>query len=160
MNNFANYYRQLVSSLREHAESGERDINVLVGRARRQLHTAANLPPEEEKAVIHAIRRDLAEFARHYFHQDEKAGDSVFLKVVSETLWKELADITDKCQFEWGELFHDLNHHGVYECGDVVGLGKLRCEKCHAVRAIYAPERLSCCSNCGHDNFQRQPFSP
>ncbi len=62
-------------------------------------------------------------------HEDES--DSVFMRVIKESLWQELADITDKTQLEWREVFQDLNHHGVYHSGEVVGPGNLVCEKCH-----------------------------
>ena len=45
------------------------------------------------------------------------------MRVIKESLWRELADITDKTQLEWREVFQDLNHHGVYHSGEVVGLG-------------------------------------
>ena len=86
--------------------------------------------------------------------------DSVFMRVIKESLWQELADITDKTQLEWREVFQDLNHHGVYHSGEVVGLGNLVCEKCHFHLPIYTPEVLTLCPKCGHDQFQRRPFEP
>lgn len=53
----------------------------------------------------------------------KEESDSVFMRVIKESLWQELADITDKTQLEWREVFQDLNHHGVYHSGEVVGLG-------------------------------------
>lgn len=58
----------------------------------------------------------------------KEESDSVFMRVIKESLWQELADITDKTQLEWREVFRDLNHHGVYHSGEVVGLGNLVCE--------------------------------
>ena len=84
-------------------------------------------------------RRDTArgamhEFALSYQESSEALGDSVFLRVIRESLWK-LADITDKSQLEWREVFQDLRHHGVYQSGEVVGLGNGG-EKCGFTRAI------------------------
>ncbi len=36
---------------------------------------------------------------------EESREDSVFLRVIKESLWQELADITDKTQLEWREVF-------------------------------------------------------
>ena len=36
------------------------------------------------------------------------------MRVIKESIWQQLADITDKTQLEWREVFQDLNHHGVY----------------------------------------------
>ena len=69
------------------------------------------------------MKRDLEEFARSYEESHEDDSDSVFMRVIKESLWQELADITDKTQLEWREVFQDLNHHGVYHSGEVVGLG-------------------------------------
>ena len=85
---------------------------------------------------------------------------SVARVVASYTPWQELVDITDKTQLEWREVFQDLNHHGVYHSGEVVGLGNLVCEKCHYHLAVYTPDVLPRCPKCGHDQFQRRPFEP
>ncbi|WP_411907263.1 zinc ribbon-containing protein, partial [Salmonella enterica] len=111
----------------------------------------------EVDELTRAVRRDLEEFAMSY---EESQDDSVFLRVITESLWQELADITDKTQLEWREVFQDLNHHGVYHSGEVVGLGHLVCEKCHYHLAGYTPDVLPLCPKCGHDQFQRRPFEP
>ncbi len=92
--------------------------------------------------MIAAVKRDLEEFARSYEESHEDESDSVFMRVIKESLWQELADITDKTQLEWREVFQDLNHHGVYHSGEVVGLGNLVCEKCHYHLAVYTPDVL------------------
>ncbi len=35
----------------------------------------------------------------------KEESDSVFMRVIKESLWQELADITDKTQLEWREVF-------------------------------------------------------
>jgi predicted Zn-ribbon and HTH transcriptional regulator len=110
--------------------------------------------------VTRAVRRDLEEFARSYEESQNDVTDSVFMRVIKESLWQELADITDKTQLEWREVFQDLNHHGVYHSGEVVGLGNLVCENCHFHLAVYTPDVLPRCPKCGHDQFQRRPFEP
>lgn len=160
MNKVAHHYQQLIASLSERLTQGERDIDGMVERARQQLILDGDLSRSEVNDVTRAVRRDLEEFARSYHENESDPTDSVFMRVIRESLWKELADITDKSQLEWREVFQDLNHHGVYQSGEVVGLGNLVCEKCHFTRAIYTPETLTLCPECGHDHFQRQPFTP
>ncbi|QUG76687.1 zinc ribbon-containing protein [Erwinia sp. E602] len=159
MNKVAQYYRELVSSLTTRLERGERDIDALVESARQRMQNRGELTRHEIDDVTRAVRRDLEEFARSY-EEEQPLSDSVFMRVISQSLWKELADITDKSQLEWREVFQDLNHHGVYQSGEVVGLGNLVCEQCQFTRAIYTPEILTRCPECGHDQFVRQPFSP
>ena len=160
MNKVAQHYQQMISSLSERLTQGDRDIDGMVERARQQLMMHSDLSRNEVNEVTRAVRRDLEEFARSYQENESDATDSVFMRVIRESLWKELADITDKSQLEWREVFQDLNHHGVYHSGEVVGLGNLVCEKCHYHLAVYTPDVLPRCPKCGHDQFQRRPFEP
>lgn len=160
MNKVAQYYRELVVSLSERLRNGERDIDLLVEQARQRVLQAGELTRTEADELIRAVRRDLEEFAMSYEESLEEESDSVFMRVIKESLWQELADITDKTQLEWREVFQDLSHHGVYHSGEVVGLGNLVCEKCHFHLAVYTPDVLPLCPKCGHDQFQRRPFEP
>ena len=160
MNKVAQYYRELVTSLSERLRNGERDIDALVEQARQRFLQAGELTRTEVDELTRAVRRDLEEFAISYEESLEEESDSVFMRVIKESLWQELADITDKTQLEWREVFQDLSHHGVYHSGEVVGLGNLVCEKCHFLLAVYTPEVLPLCPKCGHDQFQRRPFEP
>ena len=160
MNNVAQEYRATVAALTQRLERGERDVDALVAEARSALLQKQTLTTAEVDEVMRAVRRDLHEFALSYQESSEALGDSVFLRVIRESLWKELADITDKSQLEWREVFQDLRHHGVYQSGEVVGLGNLVCEKCGFTRAIYTQESLKRIPECGQEQFQRQPFEP
>jgi len=160
MNKVAQYYRELVASLTERLKNGERDIDSLVVSAEKRLNEAGELTRDEVEQVTLAVRRDLEEFARSYQESRDEFTDSVFMRVIKESLWQELADITDKTQLEWREVFKDVSHHGVYHSGEVVGLGNLVCEQCHHHLAFYTPEVLPLCPKCGHDQFQRRPFEP
>lgn len=160
MNKVAQYYRELVATLTERLRHGERDIDALVEQARLRVKETGELTKTEMEELTRAVRRDLEEFAMSYSESQNESNDSVFMRVIKESIWQELADITDKTQLEWREVFQDLNHHGVYNSGEVVGLGNLVCERCHYHLAVYTPEVLSVCPKCGHDQFQRRPFEP
>ncbi|MGU3413442.1 zinc ribbon-containing protein [Enterobacteriaceae bacterium C23F] len=160
MNKVAQYYRELVTTLTERLRNGERDIDALVEQARARVSQTGELTRTEIDELTRAVRRDLEEFAVSYSESQDEIKDSVFLRVIKESIWQELADITDKTQLEWREVFQDLNHHGVYHSGEVVGLGNLVCEKCHFHLAVYSPDVLPLCPKCGHDQFQRKAFEP
>lgn len=160
MNKVAQFYREQVSTLSERLRNGERDIDALVEQARMKISQSGELTHREVETLTKAVRRDLEEFARSYEESQDELTDSVFMRVIKESLWQELADITDKTQLEWREVFQDLNHHGVYHSGEVVGLGNLVCEHCHYHLAVYTPDILPRCPKCGHDQFQRRPFEP
>lgn len=158
MDKVAHHYHQLLTSLTQRLEQGERDIDALEADARQRLLASGDLTPLEVENVTRAVRRDLEEFARSYDESREQDDESVFLRVIKESLWQRLADITDRTQLEWKEVFKDVSHHGVYHSGEVVGLGNLVCERCHHTLAFYTPETLPLCPDCGFDEFHRQPF--
>ncbi|AIA70266.1 conserved hypothetical protein [Pectobacterium atrosepticum SCRI1043] len=160
MNKLARYYRELMASVTARLNNGERDLDSLVLSARKTLQESSELTQKEIEQVIQAVQRDLEEFGRSYSESQDEFTDSVFMRVIKESLWQELADITDKTQLEWREIFKDVNHHGVYHSGEVVGLGNLVCENCHYHIAFYTPEVLPLCPKCSHDLFHRQPFQP
>lgn len=160
MNKVAQFYRELVATFTERLRNGERDIDALVEQARQRVSQTGELTRTEIDELTRAIRRDLEEFARSYGESQDEFTDSVFLRVIKESIWQELADITDKTQLEWREVFQELNHHGVYHSGEVVGLGNLVCEKCHYHLAVYTPDVLPLCPKCGHDHFHRRAFEP
>ncbi|VTP65143.1 Protein of uncharacterised function (DUF1451) [Leclercia adecarboxylata] len=117
MNKVAQFYRELVATLTERLRNGERDIDALVDQARLRVMQTGELTRTEVEEVTRAVRRDLEEFARSYEESQDEVADSVFMRVIKESVWQELADITDKTQLEWREVFQDLNHHGVYHSG-------------------------------------------
>ncbi|EHD22513.1 MULTISPECIES: zinc ribbon-containing protein [Brenneria] len=160
MSKVARYYRELMALVTTRLNNGERDIDGLVQRARQTLQESSELTQKEIEQVIQAVQRDLEEFARSYGESQDEFTDSVFMRVIKESLWQELADITDKTQLEWREIFKDVSRHGVYHSGEVVGLGDLVCENCHHHIAFYTPEILPLCPKCSHDQFHRQPFQP
>lgn len=59
----------------------------------------------EVEELTRAVRRDLEEFALSYEESLDEETDSVFMRVIKESIWQELADITDKTQLEWREVF-------------------------------------------------------
>ncbi|AXW87338.1 hypothetical protein AU509_03380 [Lonsdalea britannica] len=160
MNKVSRYYQTLMSDITARLHGGERDMAKLIDHARHRIADDNAVTQQEGAQILQAIRRDLAEFGRSYEESRDESTDSVFMRVIKESLWQELADITDKTQLEWRELFQDVNHHGVYHSGEVVGLGNLVCENCHYHLTFYTPEVLPRCPKCSHDQFHRQPFQP
>ena len=98
MNKVAQYYRELVASLSERLRNGERDIDALVEQARERVIKTGELTRTEVDELTRAVRRDLEEFAMSYEESLKEESDSVFMRVIKESLWQELADITDKSQ--------------------------------------------------------------
>lgn len=122
---------------------------------------AASDMTKDEWALISAyLKRDLEEFGRNVRESPEPFSESPFYKLVSESIWEGLAEITDKTQLEWREVMDDLQHQGIYQAGEIVGLGNLVCEKCGHHEIYTHAKRIEPCSKCGHVQFTRQPLAP
>ncbi|MDF7680423.1 zinc ribbon-containing protein [Enterobacteriaceae bacterium ESL0689] len=160
MNKLTQFYRELVLAFSERLREGERDIDALLDQAKQKINHSGALTEHELASLMQAVRRDLQEFAHSYQENRDDLANSVFMRVIKQSLWQDLADITDQTQLEWHEMFDDIDHQGIYHSGDVVGLGNMICEICHYRMTIYAPEILPHCPQCGGDRFQRIPFNP
>ncbi|MGF1688281.1 zinc ribbon-containing protein [Photobacterium japonica] len=126
-----------------------------------QYRQAASDMTKDELALISAyLKRDLHEFAQNVESSPEPFGESPFYRVVKETIWEGLAEATDKTQIEWREVMDDFKHQGVYEAGEIVGLGHLVCEQCGHDEQITHVKAISPCLRCGHTRFTRKPLSP
>lgn len=104
MNKVAQFYRELVATLTERLRNGERDIDALVEQARARVTQTGELTRTEVEEVTRAVRRDWRS-SREAMKRAGRIADSVFMRVIKESLWQELADITDKTQLEWREVF-------------------------------------------------------
>ncbi|KLV06681.1 MULTISPECIES: zinc ribbon-containing protein [Photobacterium] len=122
---------------------------------------AASDMTKDELALISAyLKRDLQEFGQNVEESPAPFSESPFYQVVKETIWEGLAEVTDKTQIEWREVMDDIKHQGVYEAGEIVGLGNLVCEQCGHKELITHVKEISPCLKCGHTRFTRQPLSP
>lgn len=84
MDKVAHHYHQLLTSLTQRLEQGERDIDALEEDARWRLLASGDLTPSplEVENVTRTVRRDLEEFARSYDERREQDDESVFLRVI------------------------------------------------------------------------------
>jgi hypothetical protein len=120
-------------------------------------NAAKELSADEFKQLNVYVKRDLMMFYRHY-QQDMK--NSEFVQSIKETMWKELAEMTDKSQIEWRELEQDFDHKGTYLSGEWVGMGTLVCKRCHYKVEFVHPVQLTECSQCNGEQFLREALAP
>lgn len=101
--------------------------------------------------------KDLSAYETQLFLETLKRQSDADLQpsIWPEALWYELSLITDKTQVEWQELLEDLHHHGVYLQGERVGMGLYRCNACGQTQSFFHPDELSCCADCGGQQFSR-----
>ena len=145
-------YQKLQTWLEDTKNNELRSIVELVEQAKAILIAAEQIPEQQVKQFIDNLKYDLDDFYQQY-QADIK--HSVYLELLNENLWENLAKITDKSQVEWSELVDDFQHQGSYQVGDYVGFGQLECQTCkHKVLYSHANVVTECIA-CGGTSFHR-----
>ncbi|MGL1958009.1 MAG: zinc ribbon-containing protein [Colwellia sp.] len=154
---FVEVYQNLSAWLEEAKALQKPKINELLKQAKLYAKTIENMTEDKLKQFTDNLKYDLHDF---YQQNQSQAQHSVYLGLLNETLWSNLAQLTDKSQVEWAELVDDFEHDGLYQCGDVIGFGELECRQCHETITIVHPSEVANCAKCGNDKFTRLPLQP
>ena len=94
-------YQNIQTWLSETSDKEVRSIVELIEQAKSILIAAEQIPEQQVKQFISNLKYDLSDFYQQY-QADIK--HSVYLDILNESLWDNLAKITDKSQVEWSEL--------------------------------------------------------
>ncbi|GAA0822432.1 zinc ribbon-containing protein [Colwellia sp. D2M02] len=154
---FAEVYRALNSWLNKVKVEQKPRINELMAQAKLYAVALEHMSEEKLQQFSDNLKYDLYDF---YQLNRKQAQDSLYLTLLNEALWENLAGLTDKAQVEWFELIDDFSHDGVYRQGDIIGFGELACNECDEVVHITHRSEVQVCSHCGHDTFTRVPLKP
>ncbi|MFD2179400.1 zinc ribbon-containing protein [Veronia pacifica] len=149
-------YQVLVERVKDALEHTPEELERWVALTERYVAAAREMTQDELALIQSYFKRDVQEFGDQY--QDSAEQPDVFSELVKDTLWEQLAEITDKTQLEWTEIFDDIKHHGIYEEGEVVGLGILQCEECGNQTRHTHVGVLTACIVCGNRFFSRHAF--
>ncbi|MDA0146898.1 zinc ribbon-containing protein [Vibrio sp. LaRot3] len=118
---------------------------------------AANDMTKDELSLISAyMKSDLKEFADNY----EASKSGPFYLMITDSIWQGMLEITDRTKVEWAELFADLEHQGLYQAGEVIGLGVLVCDHCNHQTEYNHPTVIIPCVQCGTTAFSRKALRP
>jgi hypothetical protein len=154
---FADIYRKLNAWLEEVKEEQKPHIDEFVKQAKLFADAAETMSEEKLQQFTDNLKYDLHDF---YKLNQTQAKNSVYLGLLNETLWDNLAKLTDKSQVEWAELVDDFNHDGLYKTGDFIGFGELQCDQCDEKTTIMHFSEIGDCIHCGSTDFIRLPLNP
>ena len=154
---FADIYQKLNGWLSEIKEEQKPHINEFIKQAKLYANAAETMSEEKLHQFTENLKYDLHDF---YQLNREQAKHSVYLGLLNEALWDQLAKLTDKSQVEWAELVDDFNHDGLYQTGDFIGFGELQCEECDETLTIIHFSEVGECAHCGSSSFVRLPLKP
>lgn len=149
-------YEEMLEDVIETLKHSPDEVNQVLQTSGKVI-SAANDMTKDELALISAyVKADLKEFADSY--EESKSGP--FYLTIADSIWQGLLEITDRTKVEWVELFEDLEHQGLYEAGEVIGLGNLVCDECGHKTSYTHPTVIIPCIKCGHTGFSRQALKP
>ena len=150
-------YQNLSNWLDEMTELQKPRITELIKQAKLYAQAAESMSEEKVNQFTANLKQDLHEF---YLQNQSQVKHSTYLGLLNETLWSNLAQLTDKSQVEWAELVDDFEHNGTYKAGDIIGFGELICQQCEeSIHIVHASE-VANCSKCGGQSFTRLPLQP
>jgi len=150
-------YQKLSDWLDEMKEIQKPRVNELIKQAKLYAKTAEGMTEEKLNQFLNNLKYDLYDF---YQQNQAEIKHSTYLGLLNETLWRNLAQLTDKSQVEWAELLEDFEHDGIYHVGDIIGFGELVCQQCDEKLHIVHVSEVSACIKCGGDSFTRLPLDP
>lgn len=150
-------YQELNNWLDEMKSIQKPKITQLVKQAKLYIEAAENMSQEKVNQFTDNLKYDLHDF---YQQNQSQAQHSIYLGLLNETLWSNLAQLTDKSQVEWAELMDDFEHDGIYKAGDIIGFGELVCQQCDQQITITHLSEVPACAECGGDSFIRLPLDP
>lgn len=156
-NQFAEIYKNLSNWLDEAKALQKPKVVELIKQAKSYAKAAEALSEEKINQFIENLKYDLHDF---YQQNQSEIKHSTYLGLLEETLWSNLAQLTDKSKVEWAELVEDFEHDGVYNTGDVIGFGELVCLNCNDKIHIVHTSEVAECANCGGTTFNRLPLEP
>jgi hypothetical protein len=149
-------YEEMFKDVVEALKHSSDEVNHVFETSEKVVEAANDLTKDELALVSAYVKSDLKEFAESY--EESKGGP--FYLMVADSIWQGLLDITDRTKVEWVELFADLEHQGLYQAGEVIGLGILVCDECGHKTQYNHPTVIIPCTKCGGKGFSRQLLKP
>lgn len=150
-------YQDLSNWLDEMKELQKPKVTELVKRAKLYAKAAEDMSEEKVNQFVDNLKHDLHDF---YQQNQSQVKHSTYLGLLNETLWSNLAQLTDKSQVEWAELIEDFEHDGIYKTGDIIGFGEIVCQQCDEKLHIMHVSEVPPCAKCGGESFIRLPLDP
>lgn len=149
-------YEEVLENVIETLKHSPEEVNKVFETSGKVVEAANNMTKDELALISAYVKADLKEFADSY--EESKKGS--FYHTITNSIWHGLLEITDRTQVEWVEFFDDLKHQGLYEAGEVIGLGVLICDKCGHKTTYNHPTVIIPCIKCNHTSFSRQALQP
>lgn len=145
----------LLAQAKDHLKHSPEMVHYWLSRAEAYLSAASDLTKDELALIESYLKQDLEQFQPKSFSDVEKQAIQTLVKA---QVLSSLLEITDKTQLEWLSIFEDIHHHGIYQAGEVVGIGIYVCEDCHDELPILQSGILEQCRCCGGIKFSRSAF--
>ncbi|MFY2509412.1 zinc ribbon-containing protein [Vibrio pectenicida] len=149
-------YEEMFEDVVEVLKHSPDEINRVLETSEKLVEAANDLTKDELALVSAYVKSDLKEFSESF--EESKGGP--FYLMVADSIWQGLLEITDRTKVEWVELFDDLEHQGLYQVGEVIGLGILVCDECGHKIQYNHPTVVIPCIKCGCKGFSRKALKP
>ncbi|WP_432453708.1 MULTISPECIES: zinc ribbon-containing protein [unclassified Agarivorans] len=150
------FVKDLEQRIQQSGEVSREELSKLIDATQEYLHAASDLSKDEWQLIANYVRRDLSDWRDDYRRAYE---ESPSMEMLKQSIWYWLAKLSDPSQVEWHELLGDLQHQGIYQRGELIGLGVLECAQCGEHTALWHPTIIDACPKCQGERFYRHPMS-
>ena len=150
-------YQNLSDWLDEVKEIQKPRVDELIKQAKLYAKAAEGMTEDKLNQFTANLKYDLHDF---YTQNQTEIKHSIYLNLLNESLWSNLAQLTDKSQVEWSEFYEDIEHEGQYNTGEYIGFGELECKQCHEKSSYSRLSQINNCQHCNGSQFIRNAFKP
>lgn len=111
-------YESLLKEIVDTVKNSQESLSHAIETSEKVAEAASDMTKDELAIISAYIRADLQEFATNY-HESQSGH---FAVMIMNSVWEGLASITDRSALEWAELAQELEHQGIYQAGEMIGL--------------------------------------
>ena len=120
------------------------------------IKMASQLKADEAVDLKNSIKRDLLDAAHHLTATGKELKDwlGFDISLIKSELWLAFSEAADKTTLALLEL-KNIAANAEYHTGEIIGLGTLVCDECHAKLHFHKPSRIPPCGKCHSTRFHR-----
>ena len=120
------------------------------------IKMTSQLKADEAVDLKNSIKRDLLDAAHHLTATGKELKDwlGFDISLIKSELWLAFSEAADKTTLALLEL-KNIAANAEYHTGEIIGLGTLVCDECHAKLHFHKPSRIPPCGKCHGTRFHR-----
>lgn len=155
-------YEEMLSrvkaSMHELRSKHEPKLQQHIGHAKQKAIELGELSEHEAEKIASYLQRDIEDAAQFMSAANQRFQDWLALdwQAIEVKLFEMCRQVADQSVIEWQRLRQHLPlRDSTYMCGEVTGIGSLKCKNCEQVMNFVKTSRIPPCPKCQMTEFRR-----